>query len=249
MVKRTVDEYLRLPYTIEVFRDDDEENPGWVARVVEFPGCITQGDTFEELGEMIEDAMRGWISVALEDGQDIPEPRPEETFSGKFIVRVPKSLHRELVQEADREGVSLNMFVSTALGKSIGQVSTAVEKPPLHEEVDASSIIQWPKISEAAQKLLISQGYRKEVNEINEQLFASWIDNYLDNINAAIEAAELSVALQYIRTLQNGLSQVCENSPLIKTYCRVVSLLESQVSVRYRLYQGIVEQNLVKPKR
>jgi antitoxin HicB len=125
MTKKSMEEYLRLPYTIEVIRDDDEENPGWVARIIELPGCITQGDTFEELGEMIEDAMRGWIGTALEDGQEIPEPRPVESYSGKFIVRVPRSLHHELVDAAVREGVSLNMYVSTALGKAVGQASSA----------------------------------------------------------------------------------------------------------------------------
>ena len=67
MNTRSVEEYLKLPYTIEIIREEDEENPGWVARVVELNGCITQADTFEELGEMIEDAMRVWIEVAQED--------------------------------------------------------------------------------------------------------------------------------------------------------------------------------------
>ena len=119
MCAMSVEEYLQLPYTIEVIRDNNPENPGWVARVVELPGCITQGDTFEELGEMIRDAMRGWIEVALEDGEDIPEPRREEEFSGKFIVRVSKSLHRRLVMTAEREGISLNQFVSTALSGAV----------------------------------------------------------------------------------------------------------------------------------
>ena len=117
------EDYLNLPYTIEVFRDDDEDNPGWVARVVELPGCITQGDTFEELGEMIEDAMRSWIGVALGEGIEIPEPRPVESYSGKFVVRVPRSLHRELVEEADREGVSLNQYINVVLSKAVGAVS------------------------------------------------------------------------------------------------------------------------------
>lgn len=82
---------------------------------------MTQADNFDELGEMIQDAMRAWLTVALEDGQEIPEPRPVESYSGKFIVRVPKSLHRELVETAEREGVSLNMYVSTALSKAVGR--------------------------------------------------------------------------------------------------------------------------------
>lgn len=125
MNPKTVDEYLRLPYTIEVFRDNDEDNPGWVARVRELPGCITQGDTFQELGGMIDDAMRGWMETAIADGQAIPEPRPEESYSGKFIIRVPKSLHRELVETAGREGVSLNMFASMALAKAVEQYSAS----------------------------------------------------------------------------------------------------------------------------
>jgi predicted RNase H-like HicB family nuclease len=52
--KKDLSYYLSLPYTIKVTRDNDEENPGWVARVVELSGCITQWDTFEELGEMKE---------------------------------------------------------------------------------------------------------------------------------------------------------------------------------------------------
>jgi len=133
MDARNVDDYMRLPYTIEVIRDDDEENPGWVARVVELPGCITQGDTFEELGEMIEDAMRGWIEVALEDGIPIPEPRPVEEYSGKFVIRVPRSLHRELVQVAEREGVSLNAFVSAALGRVVGAEFARTETKIINE--------------------------------------------------------------------------------------------------------------------
>jgi len=129
MTDKTVEEYLKLPYHIEIIRDDDEENPGWVARVIELPGCITQGDTFEELGEMIDDAMRGWIGVALENGVPIPDPAPDEDYSGKFVVRLPRSLHRSLAEAAGREGVSLNQFVSVALARAVGQVNPSAAYP------------------------------------------------------------------------------------------------------------------------
>jgi antitoxin HicB len=120
MAQRTAEEYLELPYTIEVFYDDSDGEPGWVARVVELPGCITQADTFEELGEMIHEAMLGWIEIELEDGALIPEPRPIDGYSGKFVTRVPRSLHRDLVKAAERDGVSLNSFVIMALARSVG---------------------------------------------------------------------------------------------------------------------------------
>jgi predicted HicB family RNase H-like nuclease len=34
----------------------------------------------------------------------------DETYSGKFVVRIPKKLHARLAIEADKEGVSLNQY-------------------------------------------------------------------------------------------------------------------------------------------
>jgi antitoxin HicB len=120
MLTKTVEEYLQLPYTIEVVRDEGEGYAGWFARILGLPGCMTQADTFEELDEMVEDAMRAWIETAMDSGLSIPEPRNQEQYSGKFVVRVPRSLHRDLVIAADRNGVSLNSFVNVALARAIG---------------------------------------------------------------------------------------------------------------------------------
>ena len=144
MLVRTVDEYLALPYTIEVIRDESDGYAGWFARVVELPGCMTQADDFAELGEMIEDAMRAWLEVALEDGQSIPEPGPAKSYSGKFVVRVPKSLHRTLVETAEKEGVSLNALVNVVLAGAVGSPTLAGSKSI---EVSAK---RWPALDEAA---------------------------------------------------------------------------------------------------
>jgi predicted HicB family RNase H-like nuclease len=45
--------------------------------------------------------------------------RGYEQFSGKFTVRLPKSLHQALVDRAEREGVSLNLFVTNALSRTV----------------------------------------------------------------------------------------------------------------------------------
>jgi antitoxin HicB len=135
-MSRTVNEYMKLPYTIKVVYDNDNENPGWVGEVAELPGCFTQADTFEELGDMIEDAMRSWLTVALEAGLPIPEPQPDEDYSGKFVLRLPRSLHRQLTEAAQREGVSLNQYINVALAREVGAASatpvnyTAQEKLP-----------------------------------------------------------------------------------------------------------------------
>lgn len=149
MPSRTVEEYLQLPYTTEITRDNNPENPGWVAQVVELPGCFTQADTFEELEGMIEDAMRSWITTALEDGQPIPEPREDERYSGKFIVRIPRSLHRQLAEQAEREEISLNQFVGTLLA---GAVGFPTKEYSGRQSINKDEIRAW--IHEAVQRAL-----------------------------------------------------------------------------------------------
>ena len=116
-MNKTVEYYMGLPYTIELQRDPEEG--GWVRRAKELLGCMSQGETAEEALAMIQDAMQGWLEVSLEQGDVIPEPRPEEDYSGKFVVRVPRSLHRQLVETADREGVSLNQYINVALAQAV----------------------------------------------------------------------------------------------------------------------------------
>ena len=117
-MEKTVEYYMSLPYTIELRRDPDE---GWFVQVKELRGCMSQGETREEALAMIQEAMEAWLEVALEDKLPIPEPKAEGEYSGKFVVRVPKSLHQELVERAAREGVSLNQYINVALARSVGQ--------------------------------------------------------------------------------------------------------------------------------
>jgi antitoxin HicB len=120
-MSRTLEEYLRLPYTITIVHDrDDDGNEGYVASVEELPGCLSQGATIEEAAARIGDAMEGWLSIALEDGREIPEPRHPDSYSGRFLLRIPSSLHGELARQAEREGVSLNQYVATVLSGAVG---------------------------------------------------------------------------------------------------------------------------------
>jgi len=81
---------------------------------------MSQGQTPQEALEMIREAQQLWLEVALEDGRPIPTPgNQEHSYSGKFNVRVPKGLHRDLVRAAEAQGVSLNLFVATALSRAV----------------------------------------------------------------------------------------------------------------------------------
>jgi antitoxin HicB len=104
--------YLNLHYPITIHPDPDG---GYVAEIEELHGCMTQAETLDEVFEAIEDARQLWIKTTYEEGQDIPLPRDMEEHSGKFMLRIPRSLHRNLVRAAKREGVSLNQYVTTLL--------------------------------------------------------------------------------------------------------------------------------------
>jgi antitoxin HicB len=113
-----LESYMALPYRIELI--PDPEDGGYVVRIPDLPGCMSQGDTVEEAMEMIRDAQRGWLTVALEHGDSIPQPRGAGAYSGQFNVRLPKSVHRALVEAAEAEGVSLNLYVATVLAHAVG---------------------------------------------------------------------------------------------------------------------------------
>ncbi len=108
--------YLNLRYPITIHPDPDG---GYVAEIEELPGCMTQAETLDEAFKAIEDARQVWIQGTYEMGQDIPLPRDMEEYSGKFVVRIPRSLHRNLVRAAKQEGVSLNQYVTSLLAAGV----------------------------------------------------------------------------------------------------------------------------------
>ena len=145
-MEKTVDYYLGLPYTIEMI---PEPEGGWFVTVKELPGCMSEGDTPEEAIEMIRDAMRGWLEVSLEDGDSIPEPRDLDDYSGKFVVRMPRSLHRDLVEQAADEGVSLNQYVNVALARAIGCAVRGRSPAINSDELEAQPDGIWSRIGAA----------------------------------------------------------------------------------------------------
>ncbi len=69
-MNRTLEDYLALPYTIEIIPDDG----AWFVQIKELPGCMTEVDEWDEIRPAIMDAMRLWLGLALERGRPIPEP-------------------------------------------------------------------------------------------------------------------------------------------------------------------------------
>jgi predicted RNase H-like HicB family nuclease len=117
-------DYLQLPYNINIQHIVDESGNYYFATVREFDGCMSDGATYQEAFENIQEAMAGWIETKRANGFPVPPPIGGETHSGKFVVRLPKTLHARLAGEAEREGVSLNQYVLYKLSVSNGEFAS-----------------------------------------------------------------------------------------------------------------------------
>jgi antitoxin HicB len=119
-VKKDIKYYLGLNYDIKIRRLAEEEGGGWVGEIPLLPGCMSDGETVEELVANVNDAKKCWLETCLETGRPIPEPQ-EESYSGQLRVRLPKSLHKALTEKAREENTSLNQYIVYQLARSTGQ--------------------------------------------------------------------------------------------------------------------------------
>jgi predicted HicB family RNase H-like nuclease len=94
------------------------EEGGFHVILPDFPTIITGGATAEEALFNAREA----VTLMMEENRErgFPPPRPVRQFSGCFNVRVPRTLHRELVRRAETDGVSLNALVSGLLDRGVG---------------------------------------------------------------------------------------------------------------------------------
>lgn len=71
-MKNDLEYYVNLPYKLSIIPDLEEG--GYAAEYPELPGCITCGESVEEVVDLAKDAMKCWLTVALENNTPIPFP-------------------------------------------------------------------------------------------------------------------------------------------------------------------------------
>ena len=113
---KTLKYYLNLPYKLEIVPDPDEG--GFVARYPELPGCITVGNTIDDVVNNALDAKNEWLQAAIQSNAEIAEPLALDDYSGQFKLRIPKSLHRSLSEHSKEEGISMNQYCVYLLSRN-----------------------------------------------------------------------------------------------------------------------------------
>lgn len=100
-------------YTYKLtWSEKDQEHIGLC---LEFPGLSWLARTPEAALRGIRKIVGESVADMEKNGEPVPAPLASRSFSGKFIVRIPPSVHRELVLKAAEERVSLNRIVSAKL--------------------------------------------------------------------------------------------------------------------------------------
>ncbi len=104
------------PYVVYAYIDDDYQ--GYCAYLIDIPEVVAYDDTVEEVVQQLEDARIEWIHYAINKGIEIPgpsQPKTADELSGRVTLRLPKSLHKRLIDCANIEGVSLNTLIVSSI--------------------------------------------------------------------------------------------------------------------------------------
>jgi len=133
-----------LQYPVTLVRDDGDRAE-WTATVDALPGCNARGETPDQALHRVAVAAAAWVKAAEREGKDVPEPKSLQSHSGRLLLRMPQTLHAALSRAAEREGVSLNQFISDALSGALGwrapaRKSPAGTRPVPAERLDAADV-------------------------------------------------------------------------------------------------------------
>lgn len=103
----------RYTYRVTWSEDDNE----YVGLCAEFPSLSWLAQTPEAALKGIRNLVADVVKDMHENGETVPEPIASRRYSGKFMVRVPPEVHRNLAIKAAESGVSLNRLASSKLSQ------------------------------------------------------------------------------------------------------------------------------------
>jgi len=103
----------RYSYRV-IWSEGDQE---YVGLCTEFPGLSWLAETPEAALKGIRKVVAEGVKIMEADGDSIPKPLSYKKYSGKFSVRIPPDIHRDLAIQAAESGISLNRLVSAKLAR------------------------------------------------------------------------------------------------------------------------------------
>lgn len=163
--RKTLAELMSFNYVYDLVRDEQEG--GYFAEHPDLSGCAAQGDTAEEAIANLDVARELWIETRLEDGLPVSGPLPEDA-SGLISLRMSPSLHAQLVKQAARNRVSLNLWLNTVLAEFVGSLGVAV---PTSASTTLERRVKLTEVEMASAAACLFRGGKVR---IAEKLLTAW---------------------------------------------------------------------------
>lgn len=116
-------------YGFKIFWSNDDN--AFIATCPEFPGLSAHGGTEEEALREAKVALELFVEDMQESGETLPAPLLAHSYSGQFRLRLPRTLHRQLAERAEEEGVSLNSLAMTYLSSGVAAAQSRRTAPLL----------------------------------------------------------------------------------------------------------------------
>jgi antitoxin HicB len=117
-------------YPFQITELSEDNGNGFLITFPDLPGCMSDGDTIEEARVNASQALGDWLAARKKLGKPIPLPSPPirpHDYSGKYLQRLPKSIHAQLASRAEREGVSLNQLAASYITAGLASSFVADE--------------------------------------------------------------------------------------------------------------------------
>ncbi len=103
---------------IELRQLTTEEGGGWLATFPDLPGCMSDGETPEEALHNAAEAETAWLAANQKWGKTKAAGKP-----ARLVARLPRSIHRDLQERANEEGVSINTMMVSLIAHGLGEIS------------------------------------------------------------------------------------------------------------------------------
>lgn len=141
-----------MKYAFKTYQMKVDDHVFWCVESEVLDGCVAQGDTLEEALLEFEVNENVWLETAKEFNIPIPDNVPivpKNEPSGRISLRLAKSMHKEVAQLAEEDGVSINTFISNAISEKIGKTKTAIcYIAPMSININDSAMNLWKEKGE-----------------------------------------------------------------------------------------------------
>lgn len=133
-----------LNYELKLIRKlDDKGNEYWTAYFPAVNDCTGTGDTFEEAVKEAYENLEIYLDYLKEAGYPIPQEYEEPEYSGKFTFRTSRTKHKQIVELAKKEGLSLNNYLNELIDKGMMNIELTKERERLENfHIQLTSLVK-----------------------------------------------------------------------------------------------------------